>query len=143
MERTFCGNSIGQRIWAIDLRFFSGNGILTKVTSHTQQQPCLFTLCLNLTSHHPHINLTLIPPLHMLFLLRAATDVSLLKETRLEQRLAGHLIRFDLRTHVQIKVCSVEASCCRSVFPFLENTFHASGMRLYHNTQVRMDFRIV
>lgn len=40
----------------------------------------------------------------MLSLLRAATDVSLLKKTRLEQRLAGHLIRFDLRTHVQIKV---------------------------------------
>ncbi|XP_075870300.1 protein FAM107B [Nelusetta ayraudi] len=67
--------------------------------------------------------------------MRTATYVSVLKETRLEQRLGRHLIRFDLRTHVQIKVCSVEASCCCSAFPFLENTFHASGMRLYHNTQ--------
>lgn len=143
VERTFCGNSIDQRIWAIDLGFFSGNLDSRQLNSHTQQQPYLFTFCLDLTSRHPHINLTLIPPLHMLFLFRTATDVSLLKETRLEQRLGRHLIRFDLRTHVQIKVCSVEASCCCSIFPFLENTFHASGMRLYHNTQVRMDFRIV
>lgn len=143
VERTFCGNNIDQRIWAIDLGFFSGNLDNRQLNSHTQQQPYLFTFCLKLMSHHPHINLTLIPPLCMLFLLRTATDVSLLKETRLEQRLAGHLIRFYHRTHVQIKVCSVEASCCCSVFPFLENTFHASGMRLYHNTQVRMDFRIV
>lgn len=59
--------------------------------------------------HHPHINLTIIPPLHM-SLLSAATDVSLLKKTRLEQRLAEHLIRFDHRTHVQVKVleCRVE-----------------------------------
>lgn len=71
--------------------------------------------------HHTHINLTLIPPLHMLSLLRAATDVSLLRKTRLEQRLAGHLIRFDHRTHVQLKVLQRRGKLLLLRLPLLRN----------------------